>query len=94
MIMLTVDNFDRSDIGEWKCAYIPEMGSLCWEHPEMDLVVFATPSYITEDETPVEIQYEDGNYEELNTYIHKYGSINEKNHYVRESLGRLFETLI
>lgn len=90
--MLTVDNFDTSDIKKWKSEYIPEMGTVGWRHPHITILVFATPSFEMDDETPVELYDErSGEISEFCTWIHKRGTDEEKNRFVRASLKSLFD---
>jgi len=92
--MLTVKNFDKSDIGEWEFGYLPEMGTLAWSRHDLGIHVYATPSYLEDDETPVEVYNElSGSSDHIMTLVHKAGSVEDKNQYVRGTLTRLMEKL-
>ena len=91
--MLTVSNFNRNDIGNWRSDYIPEMGTIGWSNYEYEGVhVYATPSYKNDDETKVEIYYEsNGEIVDMGSWVHKIGTDKEKNEFVRSNLKNLFE---
>ena len=82
---LTKENFDKSPIGEWKCERDEMMDTLLWRNPNTDVVVYATPSWEEDDETPIEI-HEADKVLRVGSLVHKCGTVEEKNEYVRNSL--------